>query len=833
MPITKQFERQHHARWILMLAAALLIGPPTAAADGRAAGLIAAWGVNQFGQVGPAFGPDGTKVPSWLSESAEPDVTPTATAIAAGAYHNLAVAANGTVWAWGANYAGQLGDGTTVDRKRPIRVSSLTHVIAVAGGQSHSLALRSDGSVWAWGDNQRGQLGDGGTENSGTPVKVKGLELTRDVRERVIAIAAGAWFSLALQSDGTIWAWGSNQFGQLGDGSFDDRLEPVRVTSRKGEPLDRVKAIEAGYDFSLALRANGTVWAWGSNSAGQLGRGSIGGASPNPGRVSDRSGPGAWLRNVIAIAGGGSHSLALIADGTVRAWGMNERGQLGNDTTIDSAFPVVVRWGPNNLGGLGQITAIAAGGFHSLALRSDGTARAWGDNFYGQLGDGTDIPRLVPVEILSTGFLDVRAIAAGRDHSLDLHGDIVNTFKWGNHLDGLPGDPAPVQVTHVPNTAPIDADVDGGYAHSLLLTTAGHVFAWGENDSGQLGDGTHDPHSTPLSVRQPNGVGQLEDVKSIAAGIRHNLALTAGGAVYAWGKNDMSQLGDGTTDPHPLPVLVKDPPGASNGKLPPRRLAGVIAVAAGSGHSLALSADGTVWAWGSNDAGQLGDGSTTDRSLPVRVKGPRGRHRGGITAAYLTGIVAIAAGGRFSLALRVDGSVWAWGANDEGQLGDGTFIDRRYPTAVVADGQSAFPYLTGVKGIGAGMQHTLAIGSAGTLRSWGSAVALGRGANTNQPTPGTVDGAGTEPALSHVEAVAAGVGHSLALRSDGTAWGWGLNGAGQVGDGTFADRDTPVQVMWSQTLPFTHPTVIGAGFVHSLAINWSVATVVPVPREQR
>ena len=833
MRITEQFAGQHHTRWILLFAVALLIRPLAAAADGRAAGLIAAWGVNQFGQVGPAFGPDGTRVPSWLSESAQPDVAPTAKAIAAGTYHNLAVAADGTLWAWGANYAGQLGTGTRSDSRRPVRVPSLTHVIAVAAGQSHSLALRSDGSVWAWGDNQLGQLGNGSTENSGTPVKVKGLELTRDVRNRVIAIAAGAWFSLALQSDGTIWAWGSNQSGQLGDGSFDDRLEPVRVTNRAGEPFDRVKAIEAGYDFSLALRANGTVWAWGSNSAGQLGRGSIGGASPNPGSVRDRSGRGGWLQNVIAIAGGGTHSLALVANGTVRAWGMNERGQLGNDSTIDSAVPVLVRWPPDNQHALDKITAIAAGGFHSLALRSDGTAWAWGDNVHGQLGDGTDVQRPTPVEVLSPGVLDVRAIAAGRDHSLELYGDIVNAFKWGSHLDGLPEDPAPRQVPLSPNAALVDADVDGGYLHSLVLTTAGHVFAWGANDSGQLGDGTLTPHATPLSVRQPSGVGQLEDIKAIAAGTRHNLALTAHGGVYAWGENDTSQLGDGTTDPHPLPVLVKDPPGPSNGVLPLRNLTGVIAVAAGFGHSLALSADGTVWAWGSNDAGQLGDGSMTGRSVPERVKGPRGRRGGGITAAYLTDIVAIAAGERFSLALRVDGSVWAWGANDEGQLGDGTFFDRRYPRAVVADGQSAFPHLVGVKGIAAGMRHALAIGSAGTLRSWGSAVALGRGANTNQPTPGTVDGIGTELALSHVEAVAAGVGHSVALRSDGTAWGWGLNSAGQVGDGTFVDRDTPVQVMQSETLPFLHPTVIGAGFVHSLAINWSVATVAPVRREHR
>jgi alpha-tubulin suppressor-like RCC1 family protein len=820
----------------VFLLASLFIAPPDAAADGRAVGIVAAWGRNPFGQVGPGPGPEGVKTPQEIIETTVPGRGPHGTAIAAGAYHALVVAADGTVWAWGANHAGQLGDGTQLDREKAVNVHTpggvLTNVITVAAGQSHSLALRSDGSVWAWGDNQYGQLGDGTTENRDTAVKVSGLEFTRDVRDRVIAIAAGGWFSLALQSDGTIRAWGSNQWGQLGDGTFEDRTKPVVVIQRArgGDPLDRVKAIAAGYGFSLALRANGSVLAWGSNGNGALGSGQFGGANPIPGRVRTGVASGGLLTNVIAIAGGGDHALALIADGTVRAWGLNAWGQLGNDTKIGSALPDVVRAHGGTSESLELVTAIAAGALHSLALLSDGTVRAWGSNAFGQLGDGTDDDRPAPVTVLSTGLLDVRAIAAGTDFSVDLHGDILDTYKWGERNDGFSpfGDQSPQPVALSPTIKPIEASVAGGLAHSLILTTAGHVFAWGLNDFGQLGDGSFETRLLPVLVTA--SAVTLNDVKAMAAGLRHNLAVKANGSVYAWGNGEQGQLGDGTTNSSNTarPVGTTDSKDSRRGS-PWRALENIIAVAGGWGHSLALRADGTVWAWGNNASGQLGIGTTEDSTVPVRVRGPRGSRRDGpLVAAYLSGIVAIAAGQTFSLALGVDGRVWAWGANESGELGDGTTIDRHFPTAVANDGTSAFPYLVGAKAIAAGGFHSLALGSAGVLRSWGAnqAGALGHSGTTLQTIPGLVRGPGTELGLTNVEAIAAGVGHSLALGSDGTAWGWGLNDFGQIGDGTYTDRQTPVQVL-NGSLPFIHPTVIAAGYAHSLAISWHRIVFIP------
>jgi alpha-tubulin suppressor-like RCC1 family protein len=246
--------------------------------------------------------------------------------------------------------------------------------------------------VWAWGENISGQLGDGTTANLSTPVQVSGLSGLQ-------AIAAGGAHSLALKADGTVWAWGDNSYDQLGDGTtFIDRNTPAQVSSLSG-----VKAIAAGGAYSLALKADGTVWAWGEIISGQLGDGTTANRS-TPVQVSGLSG-------VKAIAAGDVHSLALKADGTVWAWGDNSHDQLGDGTTTNRNTPVQVS-------SLSGVKAIAAGRVHSLALKEAGTVWAWGDNSYDQLGRGTTIRRGTPV--LVSGLSGVKAIAAGYNHSLAL-----------------------------------------------------------------------------------------------------------------------------------------------------------------------------------------------------------------------------------------------------------------------------------------------------------------------------------------------------------------------------------------------------------------------------
>ncbi|MBI5299281.1 MAG: RCC1 repeat-containing protein, partial [Deltaproteobacteria bacterium] len=217
------------------------------------------------------------------------------------------------------------GNGTTTNSSTPVQVSGLSGITAIAGGSSHSLALKSNGTVWAWGYNGSGQLGDGTTTERDTPVQVSGLS-------GVTAIASGNGHGLALKSDGTVWTWGYNTYGQLGDGTTTERHTPVQVLGS----LSGVTAIAGGFsnNHSLALKSDGTVWAWGANDFGQLGDGTTT-ERHTPVQVSDLSG-------VTAIAGGSVHSLALKSDGTVWAWGYNSNGQLGDGSTTERDTPVQV-----------------------------------------------------------------------------------------------------------------------------------------------------------------------------------------------------------------------------------------------------------------------------------------------------------------------------------------------------------------------------------------------------------------------------------------------------------------------------------------------------------
>ena len=333
----------------------------------------------------------------------------TAVAVAGGLRHNLAVMKDGTVWAWGDNLYGPLGDGTTTRSLVPVQVKNLSGVTAVAAGWDHSLGLKSDGTVWAWGRNGSGQLGNGTTTNSSLPVRVSNLS-------GVIAIAAGASHSLALKSDGTVWAWGNNGEGELGNGTKNSSV-PVQVKNLAG-----VTAIAAGSSHSLARKSDGTVWAWGNNAAGELGNG---GSKNSTVPVQVKN-----LTGATAVAGGASFSLALKSDGTVWSWGSNAYHTLGDGTLNWSSVPVRV-------GNLTAVTKIStcASALDSIALKTDGTVWAWGDNTFGNLGTGTTASTLVPVQSTITSATAVAATAS----SFAITSDGA-TWGWGYNHDGELGD---------------------------------------------------------------------------------------------------------------------------------------------------------------------------------------------------------------------------------------------------------------------------------------------------------------------------------------------------------------------------------------------------------
>jgi len=344
------------------------------------------WGSNTHGQLG--FAGSSTAAPTKLAGVGQ------VTAVAAGQRHTLVVARDGTAWAFGDNRDGQLGTGSTAPSQSPVQVTGLSGVVAVAAGWDHSLAVRADGTVFAWGGNYAGQLGDGTTTASLVPEQVPGIS-------GAVAVAANKDQSFALGADGTLWSWGGNDWGQLGDGTTTDRSSPLAV-------LSGVTAVSTGEAHTLAVRADGSVWGWGADFSFQLGY-APDPSDPHPARLTPA--PVDGITGASGVAAGYGHSLAVLADGSVLAWGDDTNGELGLGRNND--FVVA----PTPVPGLANIVAVAAGDNDSLALGAKGHAWGFGTDYYGELGNGypTDIEYDSPVEVAVHG---LSGIAAGEFHSV-------------------------------------------------------------------------------------------------------------------------------------------------------------------------------------------------------------------------------------------------------------------------------------------------------------------------------------------------------------------------------------------------------------------------------
>ncbi len=674
-------------------------------------------------------------------------------AIATGISHTLALKTDGTVWAWGDNTYGQLGNSHYASSDRPVQVVfptgvALTDVIAIAAGGNHSIALKGDGSVWTWGDNTDGQLGNGTHDSSfsstphPTPYQVTSLNT------KVKAIAAGINHNMVLDDSGTVWLWGDDRYGQLGDnGTAAEQDSPVLI-----KQVSNGLHIAAGGNNSMAQTQDGSVWVWGgvntkvparvpgltgtitaisTNDAGTFGLKNDGTLwnITNSGGLQANQVPG--ISNVATVSSGyvhfyggtstqyeyGSTTVAL-NNGTVWSVGGNNYGQLGDGTTNN-----VHQWNWVQAVGIGNAVQVQPGGGHTVALGSDGKIWIWGDNTVGQLAAVSPLYESWPTRTrLTLG--SVSTAAVGNDSS--------------------------------------------GHAFFLTVRRNGEVWGWGSNTNGQLGDGTtNDSDTTPVQTYQFSNVVQVAANRNASS-----YAIKADGTLWAWGYNGTGQLGDNTTIDHHFARQVAG-------------LTGVTAISPGTNHAIALKSDGTVWAWGDNSYGQIGDGTTTQRLTPVQV-------------SKLTNVSAVAAGDAFNLALKSDGTVWAWGYNGYGQLGNGNTTQQKSPVQVSG--------LTNIVAIAAGFGHSLALDKNGAVWAWGTNYEgeLGNGTTSGSNTPQRVSG------LTQVVQISAGGtgvngwggnglgGQSFAIKSDRTVWAWGYDNYGQLGDGittSGGNQLTPVQVI--------------------------------------
>ena len=517
--------------------------------------------------------------------------------------HACAVLVDGSVACWGSNASGQLGDGTQVNRAQPVAVLGLQKVVAVATGLSHSCAM-SAGAIRCWGDNSQGQLGSNASGNSGSMTQPMTQPTLVPIVIDPVAIAAGAQHTCAVRLNGQVLCWGQNSSGQLGEGSMSSLAEPVPVPG-----LANGVKVTAGATFSCAATNDGAIFCWGDDHYGQLGTG----------HDVVRSLATTIALSADGVTAGGAHSCAVSravapggADGFV-CWGSDQAGQLGDNGDEDRSLPTPIK--PSQLPG-----GVSAGALHSCAVDASARLWCWGRGSSGQLGPGHLVDTPFPIEVaLPSGANQATAVASGGAHSCVLvnptDGLGSEIFCFGDNSYGQLGDgtltsrPTPALVSLGPTAVRATA-VSAGGGHTCAIDLTGQPWCWGRGDSGQLGDGAEMNQPTPTPVALPNGA----TVRSLSAGGTHTCAVDQAGGVWCWGADDRGQLGLGDSGAGAnvdAPTAVALPAAATG-------------ISAGGAHSCASLGDASVWCWGANDSGQLGDGTTVDRPTPARVAGASG-----------------------------------------------------------------------------------------------------------------------------------------------------------------------------------------------------------------
>ena len=696
----------------------------------------------------------------------------------------IALDNRGTLYTTDENYEGKINENRNYQKLLNVDELKLSekNIVQISAGIIHTVALDEEGRVYIWGNNEYGQLGDGTTTNSVLPICISDKE--NELKgKRIVDISAGEVHTVAIDEEGKVYTWGYNEFGQLGDGTTTNSTLPICI-SEKGNELKgkRIVDISAGGGHTVAIDEEGKIYAWGNNEVGQLGDGTTTN-SVLPICISDKDNE-LKGKKIISISAGVVHTVALDEEGKAYTWGNNEYGQLGDGKTTNSVLPICISDKDNELKGK-KIISISAGVVHTVALDEEGKAYTWGNNEYGQLGDGKTTNSVLPIcisdkenELKGKRIVD---ISAGYGHTVAIDEE-EKVYTWGYNEFGQLG-----YVTEDNSTEPICisdkenelkgkriVDISAGYGHTVAIDKEGKVYTWGFNEYGQLGDITLRYSAEPICLTdKKNELKRMKTVKVVTEDTEV-ISLAESGKIYIW---YIWEVGDGTAI-YALPICISDKDTELKGKR-------IVDISAGYGHTVAIDEEGKVYTWGDNGDGQLGDGTTNDSPLPICISNKENELKG-------KKIISISAGGYHTVAIDEEGKVYTWGNNEVGQLGDGTTTNSVLPICI-SDKENELKGKR-IVDISAGYGHTVAIDEEGKVYTWGDNGdgQLGDGTTNDSPLPICISNKENELKGKKIISISAGEGHTVAIDEEGKAYTWGYNELGQLGDGTTTNSVLPI-----------------------------------------
>ncbi len=658
----------------------------------------------------------------------------------AGNSFTIAISTSGSMWAWGTQANGVIGNNTvtaSASQESPVQIGTLTTWASASAGEGNVVAIRNDNTIWTWGANNLGQLAQNDTISRSSPVQVG--TLTNWLR-----VSAGRSHVMAIKTDGTLWGWGINTNNNIGDGTITSRSSAVQIGTR----TDWSK-ISAGDGHTMAITTGGELYAMGMGTVGQQGTNNV-----SPGTQPQRVGTSTWTD----VAAGHQMTAAVRSDGTLWAWGQGTDGRLGllRNRSL-----------PNYVDASTTFTSISTGDEYALAIAYNGTLWSWGSTSFGVLGFNDTISRSSPVQV---GTRTWNKISAG-DYPFVLAVRSDNTlWSWGGNAFGNLGfndtttRSSPVQVGTLSNWK----EVSSGYLHSHAVKTDGTLWGWGYNALGGLGLGDAVNRSSPVQV------GTLTNWSKVGSIFATAFGLKTDGTLWSWGRGGEGQRGSNNALSTSSPVQIGTRTWSfiadGGGGLPSMQ----------TYHMLAVRSDGTLWTWGKNDVGQLGLNDLVSRSSPVQI---------GTETNWASGEV----GGSSTMAIKTNGTLWAWGLNTVAMLGLGNTINRSSPVQVGT--------LSSWVSASIGEQHTVLLQNNGYVLTTGASNQSGepgfetnRAINRSNPVQIGIDTNWQKVNIGNTPILGSAPPQILAQKTDGTLWTWGGNTVGNLGDGTLTTKSSPVQL---------------------------------------